>query len=276
VSIVVALVVTLVATGLAVTAMLLVRRRAPEGSFFTDGDRASGVFGVLATAFAIFAGFVIYLAFTVYDNSRTGAETEALTVVQQYETAQFFPDTSRRELSGQLVCYARYVVNEEWPGMEKGADPDTINPWGVRMFETLKATQARTSAEQSAYDKWQDQTSDRELARQSRLHGAVGIIPRTIWVVLLLSAALIFVYMLFFADSAEYARSQAMLIGSATAIVTVTLLVIFALNNPYRPGMGRLQPVAMERSLRLLDQARAAIGDREQLPCNAKGDAETS
>jgi len=276
VSIVVALVVTLVATGLAVTAMLLVRRRAPEGSFFTDGDRASGVFGVLATAFAIFAGFVIYLAFTVYDNSRTGAETEALTVVQQYETAQFFPDTSRRELSGQLVCYARYVVNEEWPGMEKGADPDTINPWGVRMFETLKATQARTSAEQSAYDKWQDQTSDRELARQSRLHGAVGIIPLTIWVVLLLSAALIFVYMLFFADSAEYARSQAMLIGSATAIVTVTLLVIFALNNPYRPGMGRLQPVAMERSLRLLDQARAAIGDREQLPCDAKGDAETS
>src|SRR6476620_9346007 len=106
--------------------MLLVRRRAPEGSFFTDGDRASGVFGVLATAFAIFAGFVIYLAFTVYDNSRTGAETEALTVVQQYETAQFFPDTSRRELSGQLVCYARYVVNEEWPRMEKGADPDTI------------------------------------------------------------------------------------------------------------------------------------------------------
>jgi hypothetical protein len=28
-----------------VTAMLLVRRRAPEGSYFTDGDRASGVFG---------------------------------------------------------------------------------------------------------------------------------------------------------------------------------------------------------------------------------------
>ena len=29
-----------------IAAMLLVRRRAPEGSYFTDGDRASGVFGV--------------------------------------------------------------------------------------------------------------------------------------------------------------------------------------------------------------------------------------
>ena len=61
--------------------MLLVRRRAPEGSFFTDGDRASGVFGVLATCFAIFAGFVIFLAFTTYDQSLAGAEAEALTVV---------------------------------------------------------------------------------------------------------------------------------------------------------------------------------------------------
>jgi len=33
-------------TALAVTCMLLVRRRAPEGSYFRDGDRAAGVFGV--------------------------------------------------------------------------------------------------------------------------------------------------------------------------------------------------------------------------------------
>ena len=44
----------------AVAAMLLVRRRAPEGSYFSDGDRASGVFGVLATGFSVLAGFVVY------------------------------------------------------------------------------------------------------------------------------------------------------------------------------------------------------------------------
>jgi hypothetical protein len=44
-------IVIVTATALAVTAMLLVRRSAPEGSRFKDGDRASGVFGVLATGF---------------------------------------------------------------------------------------------------------------------------------------------------------------------------------------------------------------------------------
>jgi hypothetical protein len=47
-----------------VSAMLLVRRRAPEGSYFADGDRASGVFGVLATGFSVLLGFIIFLAFT--------------------------------------------------------------------------------------------------------------------------------------------------------------------------------------------------------------------
>jgi ABC-type multidrug transport system fused ATPase/permease subunit len=77
------------ANALTITAMLLVRRRAPEGSYFTDGDRASGVFGVLAGGFAIFAGFIIFLVFATYDQSRAGGEAEALTVIQQFETAEF-------------------------------------------------------------------------------------------------------------------------------------------------------------------------------------------
>ena len=36
-------------TAVSIAAMLFVRRSAPEGSYFEDGDRAAGVFGVLAT-----------------------------------------------------------------------------------------------------------------------------------------------------------------------------------------------------------------------------------
>jgi hypothetical protein len=75
---------------LAITALLLVRRHAPDGSYFNDGDRAAGVFGVLATGFAVLLGLVVVLAFTSYDDSRTGAETEAITLAQQYEVAHPF------------------------------------------------------------------------------------------------------------------------------------------------------------------------------------------
>jgi hypothetical protein len=265
------LLVVLAAVAVTVTAILLVRRSAPEGGYFEDGDRAAGVFGVLATGFAIFAGFVIFLAFTSYDQSRTGAEAEALVVVQQWESAQFLPASVRGRLSGELVCYARTVVHQEWPEMEAGTSGDTLNPWSVALFRTLKEASPTTAVEQSNYDKWLDQTSDREEARRDRIHGAAGIIPASIWVVLFLTAGVIFVFMLFFADRAERAVSQGMLIGSATAVVVTTLLAIYALDNPYRPGPGSLQPRAMERSLVLLDEAREALNDTSSPPCDDRG-----
>jgi hypothetical protein len=265
-----AILIVAVAVAAAIAAMLFVRRRAPEGSYFADGDRASGVFGVLATGFAIFAGFVIFLAFTTYDDTRSGAEAEALAVVQQYESALFLPSATRGRMTGQLVCYGRHVARQEWPMMEKGALDYPINPWAVALFTSLRMTQPKTATEQSAYDKWLDQTSDREEARRDRIHGAAGIIPTSIWIVLFVLSAIVFAYMLFFADSAEMARSQAMLIGSATAVLAVTLLAVIALDNPYR-GVGKIEPVAMERSLVTLDRARAVVHDDAPLPCDEAG-----
>ena len=254
-------VILVVADAIAIVAILLVRRRAPEGSYFADGDRASGVFGVLATGFAIFAGFVIFLAFSTYDQSRAGAEAEALVVVQQFETAQFLTPETRDRLAGELVCYGRSVVEQEWPRMESGELGDALNPWGVALFRTIRATEPSGVVQETAFAKWLDQTSDREEARRDRVHGAAGITPTTLWIVLLLSAAVIFAFMLFFADSAEMKRSQAMLIGSAATIVVVTLLAIYALDNPYRPGLGSIRPVAMERALR--DPRRGSGGGRQ-------------
>ena len=266
-----ALLILVAADAVAIAAMLLVRRRAPEGSYFSDGDRASGVFGVLATGFAIFAGFVIFLAFTSYDQSRSGSEAEALTVVQQFETAQFLPVAVRGGLTGELVCYGRSVVHQEWPQMANGSIGDTISPWGAALFTTLKLAKPATATEQAAYGKWLDQTSDRETARRDRLHAASGVIPTSLWLVLFLTAGVVFAFMLFFADSAEGARSQAMLMGSATTIVVATLLAINALDHPYRPGVGSIRPVAMERTLRLIDQARTVVKDNTPPPCDGGG-----
>src|SRR5688572_22148180 len=136
-------------TGIAVAAMLAVRRKAPEGSVFADGDRAAGGFGVLATGFSVLLGLIVFLAFSSYDESRSGAEAEALAVSQQFETAQFLPTAVRGELSGELVCYARSVVFQEWPQLESGKQGE-INPWGVELFRTLKTTNPRSAAEQTA------------------------------------------------------------------------------------------------------------------------------
>ena len=253
--------------------MLLVRRRAPDGGYFADGDRAAGVFGVLATGFAVLLGFIVFLAFTSYDESRSGAETEALMVAQQVQTAQFFPASASAELTGELVCYGRSVVGDEWERMQAGTLGDAINPWGVELFETVRKAEPQTPSEQSAYDKWLEQTSTREAARQDRVHGAVGVIPIQLWIVLFFIAAVIFVYTLFFADSGERAVVQSLMIGSVVAVIVTMLLLLNALDNPFQEGVGGLDPVAMERTLRIVDQSLRDIGVQVTVPCGPDGAA---
>ena len=97
------------------------------------------------------------------------------------------------------------------------------------------------------------------------------MIPVPLWIVLLLSAAIIFVFMLFFADSAERAVVQATMMGGVAVVISSMLLLLWFLDNPYHPGIGGLQPVAMERAIRILDQEAAIVGGKLTIPCDEQG-----
>jgi hypothetical protein len=139
------------------------------------------------------------------------------------------------------------------------------------MFRTLMTVEPKSASEQAAYGKWFDQRSDREDARADRVHGAEGVIPVPLWIVLVLSAAMIFLFMLFFADSAERAVVQATMIGGVAIVISSTLLVVLFLNDPYHAGVGALRPVAMERAIRVIEQERAAVGVKLAPPCDERG-----
>ncbi len=64
--------------------------------------------------------------------------------MQQFETAQFLPTDVRERLAGELVCYGRSVVHEEWPRMEDGTRGDAINPWGIALFRSLQTVSLET------------------------------------------------------------------------------------------------------------------------------------
>jgi hypothetical protein len=118
---------------------------------------------------------------------------------------------------------------------------------------------------------WLGQTSQREQARLDRVHGSKGVIPTPVWYGLFFIAAVVFVYMLFFADPGEGRVTQGMLIGAVVSVITVLLLLLVTLDRPYYRGVGGLKPTAMERSLEYVDRALTSIHTRISVPCNATG-----
>jgi len=256
----------------AVAGFLAFRRRAPEGGFFKDGDRAAGVFGVLATGFSVLLGFVIFLAYTGYDNAKSGAEQEAIDVIHQFETAQLLPRSVSPRLSGQLICYGRAVEHIEWPLHENGTPP-SFNPWRLPLFKTFESVEPRTAAEQTAYGDWLDQTFDREQARIERVKAGNGIIPGPLWVILIVSAGLVLVYGLFFVDRDEGKVPQALIAATLAATVATSFLVIRFLDNPYHRGYGSLRPDAIERVLAQMDETTKELGLAVSIPCDGAGRA---
>jgi hypothetical protein len=70
----------------------------------------------------------------------------AYAMLEMFETAQFLPVSVRAQLSGELVCYARTVINQEWPRMKSGTLGNLRNPWSLTMLHTLRTTEPRSAS----------------------------------------------------------------------------------------------------------------------------------
>ena len=154
--------------------------------------------------------------------------------------------------------------------MTAGTLDNAPNRWGVALFRSLRATDPRSASEQAAFSKYLDERSDREDARADRTHGAEGVIPAPVWIVLFLSAGILLVFMLFFADSGERALVQGMMMSGVAILVSSLMLLLWFLDTPYHGGVGSLRPVAMEGTLKLLNEETNIVG-RVEAPCDEAG-----
>ncbi len=155
--------------------------------------------------------------------------------------------------------------------MQAGTLADTINPWTFAMFRLTQTVVPPSALEQPAYAKWLDQRSDRETARADRAHGAEDVIPLPLWIVLFLSAGIIFVFMLFFADSDERARVQTTMMGGIAIVITSSLLLLWFLDHPYHSGPGSLgRSRWSEQSASSTRRQRSSVR-RSRFPATTKG-----
>ena len=78
-----------------------------------------------------------------------------------------------------------------------------------------------------------------EMARQDRVHGAEGVIPTPLWMVVLASAPRSCSPTCCSSPTAASGRvTQAMLMGSVAVVVTSLLLLLWFLDNPFHGGVG--------------------------------------
>lgn len=253
----------------AVTVMLLVRAKAPDGGYYNDTQQAGWVYSVAGTSFAVILAFVFLLTFQSFDRARTDSSAEAEATSAMFHTAEYLPAATRDDIQAQLLCYARGVIALEWPAMKHG-DSSPVVSARLRSIETTFArapvgpSNDKISA---AYGAWFDESQQRQDGRQGRLDQAGRFVPALVWLFLLVGGALVIAFVWLFADRSERTFAQAALPVGVATIVAAGLVLVAFFDKPYASSAA-VTPTSMERVIPMM---LAELPPGVTVPCDARG-----
>ena len=101
---------------------------------------------------------------------------EAVATTQLYRTTALLPDPLASDLRGDLVCYARSVVSDEW-GAKSGEPSGRVQEWLDAMNSSLAMFNPATEREKVGYSEFFSQDADRRDGRRGRLSAGESVVP---------------------------------------------------------------------------------------------------
>lgn len=249
-----AVLVILGAAALSAGGMLLLRSRAPEGTYFKDPIPAGAVYTVVGTAYMVIVAFVFFVAFESYGGAKANAEEEATATLAMFHAALPFNQTARIRLHGQVICYAREVIDDGWRAMREGEASATVDARVTALEETASEIELQGEHEVVAYDHWLALNEERRKGRQGRIGESSGLVPPVLWLILIVGGVVVIAAVGFFADPRESRVTQGAMIAAVAVIVASGLVLVRFLDRPYHDKSGGIKPTAMERTLAQMER----------------------
>jgi len=265
----------LLATGATVGLSLALRRYAPEGGFFSDSDRASGIFSSIGTLFSVLLALVVLLSVETYSDTKAHANAEADLVLEQFQLAQLFPSYDQFVVQSQLICYGRSVMQDEWRLMSKNRQSTVVDEWARSIDSSIDSVVINGPKAESGFELFLQQTLQRQEERRGRLQGAEGTLPPLVWPILLLGAITVLGYIVYYADPGERLVTQTMQVALVTILLGASLILISALDHPFSENPGQIQPEKMDLSVSIMEDDLSRHIDADNLgatvPCDDAG-----
>jgi hypothetical protein len=236
---------------LAVALSVLVHRRRKSD----DGPEFQVVLGFVGSAYGLLLGLLVVFAVGHYSDTRREAQKEASSLVALWDTVDAYPPETRDAVQHDLICYMRAIVSEDWPAMERGSrleDPRTL-AFGNRLRDGIRGLPLDDDRQRSASGRASTLISDAGASRQQLLFFTEPEVPIVLWV-LIYVGALLLVFLLG-THYADRPRGRFAALGSAATLLTVVVVVLTMLDNPFAFG-ARVQPNSMRDAIDLVSVDR--------------------
>ncbi len=224
--------------GLTLGGLKLTRRFLFSGIRF---GREHGHFsGPMIHSVMVFYGLVAALiavnVFETHNNVASVASQEAASVAGLYRDASGYPEPARTEIQSELRDYIQEIIHVSWPLQVAGQIPTGGIPFLDRVQATLFAFQPANQSQSLLHGEALRAFNQLVDARRLRLDAVRSGLPGVMWLVVLLGAAVsIFASYLFPVDDG---RMHELFLALVSLLIGMVLFMIFALDQPFRGGLG--------------------------------------
>jgi hypothetical protein len=266
--------VIVIGVALASIALLWAARRGRYNErFASEVGEHTKAFDFLGTAFAVLLAFVVLEAYDSYNEAKRGAELEAQAVLELSRTMEAYDPEDAARMKGTLVCYGRAVIHEGWPAMRDEKASPLVNDWGARFREEVLALNPSTFIQKDSFRQVLIEQDERIEGRRTRLAEAKRVVPRPLWIVLMIGAALTIGWAALSASRKGSFLVQAAVVASVAVMVTSALLLVWFLDHPFSEVHGSITPIEMEEALETIaEEGEAPESIEPVVPCTADGE----
>jgi hypothetical protein len=231
----------------AVWGLLLVQRLVPPERREEHNDVAGFIYAVLGVAYAVLLAFVAIAVWQDYKTAQASVESEANELAGVYFLDSRLPEPERTRVQDLAQTYARVVVEQEWPMMERGQTSARADALLRQLRLELLQFDPHTKGEQVLYERGLTDLHDVLDARRSRLLEVREGIPSLLWVVLVVGGVITVSFTYLFGLKSNVAH--ALMVAALTLLICAILLTIGEFDYPFS-GVVEIRPDAFREVLR--------------------------
>jgi hypothetical protein len=204
----------------------------------------------MRTTGAVTAALTLTLAFCAVQARAQAADAQRLVSAEASAIAGLSRLAHRigpqgEALAGDIRLYLAQIIAVEFPTMaDRGRDPET-----QRLAEAVEnAAYAAAALSTSALaDDLLQEVDSVDAAREARLHGATGGLPRPFWILILMLLGLLIAMGPLYPPT----RHTALMLAVQTAGVGALIAFVFLMDQPFRSRLG-VSPAPYEAALQAM------------------------
>ena len=216
----------------------------------TQESRLTDAIAFVGGAYGIVLGLLLVFAVQHFVDTRQVSREEAITAAALFSAVEPFDTEPRDVVRRDLVCYLRALATDDWAASQV-TDPtgsENASAYGLRMQQGVQELALDTVSQENSHFYATEAVLKLVSERQLRLLYANPEIPVIVWVVILV-AALVFVALMAYHLHDDRALTR-VAIGSTAVVLVVITTALVMLDRPFVGWGAALQPVALEGTLR--------------------------